>query len=319
MVSKWFHPTSDESWPNKQYLWPFWSLKTLISNFTQNPFQRDKSTNTWKTKTKLRTPKPHSLESVRNNHPLRLVIRRRDALVSLQPRQSLSSTLRLVRDHPAKPKAIAIKTASEQRNREGSVHCVIIELPSDSAPKDFGGRTEVDGAVRRLSVHTLSPEPHVLHLLPDEASRYGDLVAAYDGYSLAVQEVLGYDRRQTTEHVVSSVDHHSLRADTWAGHHFRSLSLSLSLPLRRQSIYDRSFRARVSGSGVCEPGPCIRVWARYRACLIVFKWAPIGLCIFELKILKAQFPIWTFFYVSPTKVKYFFSQYNWNWGCWIGW
>lgn len=94
------------------------------------------------------------------------------------------------------------------------MHCVIIELPSDSAPKYFGGRTEVDGAVRRLSVHTLSPEPHVLHLLPDEASRYGDLVAAYDGYSLAVQEVLGYDRRQTTEHVVSSVDHHSLRADT---------------------------------------------------------------------------------------------------------
>lgn len=93
------------------------------------------------------------------------------------------------------------------------MHCVITELPSDSSPEDFGGRTEVDGAVRGLGVHALSPESHVLHLLPHEASRYGDLIAAYDGYSLAVQEVLGYDRRQTTEHVVSSVDHYSLRAD----------------------------------------------------------------------------------------------------------
>lgn len=41
-------------------------------------------------------------------------------------------------------------------------------LPPDSAPKDLGRSAEVDGAMRRLSVHALTQEPQVLHLLPHQ-------------------------------------------------------------------------------------------------------------------------------------------------------
>ena len=84
----------------------------------------------------------------------------------------------------------------------------------------------MDGAMRRLGVHTLAEEPQVLHFLANEAAGEADFLAADDDDSLAVQELLGQNGGQASEHVVPGVHHHSLRADPRTRHHF-SLSLSL--------------------------------------------------------------------------------------------
>ncbi|KAM2155959.1 hypothetical protein ACFX1R_041714 [Malus domestica] len=74
------------------------------------------------------TPPPYSLDSIRNHHLLHLVIRRWDALVNLQPRQS--PRLDLCGSSRKKYKPIAIITVTEDQ----SVHYEITALPSDVAP-----------------------------------------------------------------------------------------------------------------------------------------------------------------------------------------
>lgn len=133
---------------------------------------------------------PQNLERVRDDHALGPVVRRRDTLVRLEPRQRSLSPLGLVRNHPA-----------------------------DGAPENLGGGAEVDGPVRRLGVHPLAEEAEVLHLLADEAAGQADLLAADHHDLLAVEELLGDDRGQAAEHVVARVHHDALGADAGAGHH----------------------------------------------------------------------------------------------------
>jgi len=77
----------------------------------------------------------------------------------------------------------------------------------------------VNGAVRRLGVHPLAEEAEVLHLLADEAARHADLLAADDDHLLPIQQLLGDNRRQASEHVVARVHHDALRAHAGAGNH----------------------------------------------------------------------------------------------------
>lgn len=85
-------------------------------------------------------------------------------------------------------------------------------LPADCAPEDLSRSPKVDGAMRRLGVHALTQEPHVLHLLPHQATRDANLLAPYNHDFLAVQEFLCYDRRKPTKHVVPCIHHYSLGA-----------------------------------------------------------------------------------------------------------
>ena len=77
----------------------------------------------------------------------------------------------------------------------------------------------MDGAVRRLGVHPLAEEAEVLHLLADEAARHADLLAADDDHLLPIQQLLGDNRRQASEHVVARVHHDALRAHARTGDH----------------------------------------------------------------------------------------------------
>lgn len=101
--------------------------------------------------------------------------------------------------------------------REGSR---IRGRPADGAPEDLGRGAEVDGTVRRLGVHALAKEPHVLHFLADEATGHANLFAADRDDFLSVEELLGHDRSQPPQHVVACVHHHSLRADSRSRHHY---------------------------------------------------------------------------------------------------
>lgn len=173
----------------------------------RNRFQGSNSTHTWK-----KANAKYSLESIRNNHPLGHIKGRRDALVGLQTSKCGSSSLSLVRNHA-----------------------------SDGAPQDFGGSAEVNGAVRRFGVHTLAEEPHVLHLLPDETSGNGYLLAPDHHHLLPVQKFLRHDRRQSTQHVVPRVHHHPLRANSGPGNHFRScidLTVTLCACERRRRLQE---------------------------------------------------------------------------------
>ena len=71
----------------------------------------------------------------------------------------------------------------------------------------------MNGTMRRLGVHALAEEPHVLHLLPHEPTGDANLLAPHENDLLAVEELLRHDRRQTAQHVVARVHHHALRAD----------------------------------------------------------------------------------------------------------
>lgn len=62
--------------------------------------------------------------------------------------------MRLISNRPKKQRNVAIS-----------------QLPTDGAPEDFRRSTEMDRAMRRLSVHALTEEPMELHLLANKATR----------------------------------------------------------------------------------------------------------------------------------------------------
>lgn len=88
------------------------------------------------------------------------------------------------------------------------------DLPTDSAPEDLGRGTEVDGTMRGLSIHALTEEPHVLHLLLNEATGDANLLAPHNNDLLAIEKLLRHDRREATQHVVTGVHYNPLRAHT---------------------------------------------------------------------------------------------------------
>lgn len=71
----------------------------------------------------------------------------------------------------------------------------------------------MNGTMRRLSVHPLSQEPHILHLLPNKPTRNTNLLTPDDNDLLSIQQFLRQNGGETAEHVMPGVDHHSFRAD----------------------------------------------------------------------------------------------------------
>ena len=85
--------------------------------------------------------------------------------------------------------------------------------PTDGTPEDLGGGAEVDGLMRGLGVHALTEEPQILHLLANESTREADLLASHYHHFLPIQQLFRQYRRQSPQHVVSCVHHHSPGAD----------------------------------------------------------------------------------------------------------
>nr|GMD64239.1 hypothetical protein CKAN_00693800 [Ipomoea batatas] len=93
-------------------------------------------------------------------------------------------------------------------------------LPSDGAPENLRGCTEVDGTVGGLRVHALAEEAVVLHFLTDKAAGEADFLAADHHHALSIEKLLRQDGCQTSQHVVPRVHHHSPSADSRSRHHF---------------------------------------------------------------------------------------------------
>lgn len=87
-------------------------------------------------------------------------------------------------------------------------------IPTNGAPKDLSGGTEVNGAMRRFSVHSLPQETHVLHLLTDQSAGDADLLAPDNDNFLSIEKLFGDDRREPSQHVMPSVDDDALGTDT---------------------------------------------------------------------------------------------------------
>ena len=67
------------------------------------------------------------------------------------------------------------------------------KVPTNGAPEDLGGGTEVDGTMRRLGVHAFAKESHVLHLLSNKSARHANFLASDYDYFLAIKQLLGHD------------------------------------------------------------------------------------------------------------------------------
>lgn len=92
-------------------------------------------------------------------------------------------------------------------------------VPTDGAPEDLSGGSEVDRTMGRLGVHSLAKKPHVLHLLANQTTGDTDLLAPNHHNLLTIQKLLRNDRSETTKHVVAGVHHHALRANPWPRNH----------------------------------------------------------------------------------------------------
>ena len=75
----------------------------------------------------------------------------------------------------------------EKKNKEKK------NRPTNGAPEDLGGGTEVDGAMGGFGVHAFAKEPQVFHLLPHQPARDANLFTANDHHFLAVQKLLRHD------------------------------------------------------------------------------------------------------------------------------
>ena len=71
----------------------------------------------------------------------------------------------------------------------------------------------MDGTMRGLRIHPLAEEPHVLHLLPNQAAGDADLLAPNHHHLLPIQELLCHNRSKPTQHMVPRVHYHALGAD----------------------------------------------------------------------------------------------------------
>lgn len=110
-------------------------------------------------------------------------------------------------------KGMALKIHKMQKKRAKTI-------PTNGAPEDLSGGTEVNGAMGGLGVHPLPQEAHVLHLLADQPAGDADLLAPDDDDFLAVEKLFGDNRREPSQHVMPCIDDNALGADTGTGHHF---------------------------------------------------------------------------------------------------
>ena len=129
---------------------------------------------------------PENPQGAGHDHPLLLVIRRRDALEALQPLHGGLAPLGLVRHHA-----------------------------SDRPPEDLARGPEVERASQGLDVAPQPQELQVLELVAVEVAGHVDALAADDHHLVAVQDELGHDRGQTAHQVAAAVDHHGFRAESW--------------------------------------------------------------------------------------------------------
>lgn len=106
--------------------------------------------------------------------------------------------------------------------------------PTNCTPENLSRGAEVNGSMRRLGVHALAEESHVLHLLPYQSSGHANLLTPHHHHFLPVQQFLRYRRRQSPQHVMPRIHHHHLRTYPRSGHHFAP---SLSLSLRFFELY----------------------------------------------------------------------------------
>jgi hypothetical protein len=74
--------------------------------------------------------------------------------------------------------------------------------------------------MRRFSVHTLTKETHVFHFLSNESTGNANFFTSNKNDLLTIEKLLCYNGCKAAEHVVTSIDHDSLCADSRSGHHF---------------------------------------------------------------------------------------------------
>ena len=127
---------------------------------------------------------PEHPEGRGDDHPLLLVVGRRDALERLKPLECLLSALGFVRNHtPHRP------------------------------PEDLGRRTEMKGTPERLHIAPESQELQILQLVPVEVAAHVDALTAHNDHFVAVQNELGDDGAQPTHEVAAAIDDHRLKEE----------------------------------------------------------------------------------------------------------
>ena len=72
----------------------------------------------------------------------------------------------------------------------------------------------MDRAMGRFGVHAIAEESEVLHFLTNETAGEADLLASDRHHFLPIKQLLSYNGRQSPQHVVARVHHHSLRTDS---------------------------------------------------------------------------------------------------------
>lgn len=77
----------------------------------------------------------------------------------------------------------------------------------------------MNGAMRRLSVHSLPQETHVLHLLANQSAGDADLLAPDDHNFLSIEKLFGDNGSEPSQHVMPGVNDDALGTDTGTGHH----------------------------------------------------------------------------------------------------
>ena len=124
---------------------------------------------------------PEDLEGCGDDHPLLLVIWRRNTFKGLQPLHGGLSTLGLVGHH--------------------TTNCT---------PEDLSGSTEVERSTQRLDVTSQTQKLQVLQLVAVEVSAHVDAFGSDDDNLVTVQDEFGDDGGQTAHQVATAIDYHRL-------------------------------------------------------------------------------------------------------------
>lgn len=127
---------------------------------------------------------PEDFKGGGHDHPLLLVIWRRNSLEGLEPLEGGLSPLGLVGHHAA-----------------------------HSAPKDLSGRPEVERASGGLDVAAQPQELQVLELVSVEVAAHVDALAPHHDDLVAVQDEFGDDGGQTAHQMATAIDHDRLKMD----------------------------------------------------------------------------------------------------------
>ena len=77
----------------------------------------------------------------------------------------------------------------------------------------------MNGAMRRLGVHSLPQETHVLHFLADQSTGNADFLAPDDHDFLTIEKLFGDNGRESSQHVMPGVNDDALSTDTGTGDH----------------------------------------------------------------------------------------------------